>query len=280
MRQPFGWLKTKEKPGRCIQVRNTSNKCNHKRSYVHQAREHWPWLFHLLRLVANSDGSANHPPFPSSRGVGTDLLSPPQTKFAKVMFSQVFVCPQRDLSPGDLCPGGVSVQGVSVQRWVSVQGESLSRGSLSKEGLCPEGSLSGQSLSRGSLSRGSLSRVVSVRETPYAVTRGRYASYWNAFLFAYIFSGGSRISQRGRWSKTGVQTYYLGKFYKKTAWTWRKLEKRGNTIKIRHWFFSKNRMKLKEFGPRGCVSLAWIRHWWPNSYRIHLLLLIFEHSRV
>ena len=97
----------------------------------------------------------------------------PQTKFAKVMFSQVFVCPQGGVSvsvrgclhPGGLCPGG---------------------------GLCPWGSLSrGVSVQEGLCLVGSLSRVggVSVRETPLnrnllrTVTSGRYASYWNAFLF-------------------------------------------------------------------------------------------------
>ena len=79
----------------------------------------------------------------------------PQTKFAKVMFSQVSVCPQGGL---DLCPGG-----------------SLSGGSLSRGGLCAGGvSGQGRSLSGGSL----------VMETPpRTVTSGRYASYWNAFLF-------------------------------------------------------------------------------------------------
>ena len=66
---------------------------------------------------------------------------------------------------GGLCLGGslsreVSFQGVSVLG-VSVQG-----------GLCPG----------GSMSRGvSVWREVSVR--PHTVTSGRYASYWNAFLF-------------------------------------------------------------------------------------------------
>ena len=92
----------------------------------------------------------------------------PQTKFAKVMFSQVFVCPKgRGVSvvsvQGGLCPrrslsgvffGGVSVQGGSLSRQgVSVQGD-----------LCPGRGVSAQG---GSLSRrGSLSRGVSVRETP------------------------------------------------------------------------------------------------------------------
>ena len=49
----------------------------------------------------------------------------PQTKFVKVMFSQVSVCPRgRGVSvQGDLCPGeGVSVQGGLCPAWVSVQG--------------------------------------------------------------------------------------------------------------------------------------------------------------
>ena len=99
----------------------------------------------------------------------------PQTKFVKVMFLQVSVCPQEGglcLSPGrvsilgGLCPGGLcpgvlcsggslSRQGVSVpgrgslsRQGVSVQagGLCLGRGSLSKgvsvwEGLCPGGGL-------------------------------------------------------------------------------------------------------------------------------------------
>ena len=76
----------------------------------------------------------------------------PQTKFAKVMFSQVSVCPQGGLCPG----GGVPVQG----------------------GLCLGRSLSGRPLSGGSLSRGDLCQA-----DPRTVTCGRYASYWNAFLF-------------------------------------------------------------------------------------------------
>ena len=72
----------------------------------------------------------------------------PQTKFAKVMFSQTFVWPQG--GSRSLSKEGVSVQGrgVSVQgRGVSVQG----RGSLSKGGgLCPGEGVSVQG--RGSLS--------------------------------------------------------------------------------------------------------------------------------
>ena len=77
----------------------------------------------------------------------------PQTKVAKVMFSQVFVCHQGRVSvsvlgvsvlvgpcPRGLCPGILSM-------------ESLSKRSLSRI----QGSLSGGSLSRGFLSAGSLS---------------------------------------------------------------------------------------------------------------------------
>ena len=90
---------------------------------------------------------------------------------------------KRDLCPeGGLCPGG-----------------SLSRGSLSGGfclgGLCLGVSVWGVSV-WGSLSRGglclrvSLSGRASVMETPLrTVTRGRYASYWNAFLYVIIFSG-------------------------------------------------------------------------------------------
>ena len=91
----------------------------------------------------------------------------PQTKFAKVMFSQVSVCPW----------GGVSVSvqgvGVSVPRGSLSSGVSV-QGDLFPGGLCPGGFLSG----RGSLSEeGSLSW-----RPPGTVMSGQYASYWNAFL--------------------------------------------------------------------------------------------------
>ena len=77
---------------------------------------------------------------------------------------------QGGLCPGDLCPGGICLEG----------------------GVCPVKRCPGGSLS----ARRSLSgRGVSVRETPYTVTSGRYASYWNAFLFKkfiYSFSLRSR----------------------------------------------------------------------------------------
>ena len=85
----------------------------------------------------------------------------PQTKFVKVMFSQVSVCPQGGglglclgspslggrggLCPGDLCSGG------SLLRWGS-----LSRGIFVLRGLSGGFSVKGGSLSEGSLSRGSL----------------------------------------------------------------------------------------------------------------------------
>ena len=49
------------------------------------------------------------------------------------------------------------------------------------------GGVSVPACSTGHMTRGSLSRRVSVRETPRTVTSGRYASYWNAFLFSCNF---------------------------------------------------------------------------------------------
>ena len=66
-------------------------------------------------------------------------------------------------------------------------------------GLCPGRSLSGRSLSRvslsvqgvsvwGSLSRGGdLCPGPPLTETLHTVTRGQYASYWNAFLFGGLY---------------------------------------------------------------------------------------------
>ena len=76
----------------------------------------------------------------------------PQTKFAKVMFSQVSVCPQggglslclgslrprwRGLCPEDLCPGGSLLGGGSVQRVLCPGG--LCPGGSVQEGLCRGG---------------------------------------------------------------------------------------------------------------------------------------------
>ena len=95
------------------------------------------------------------------------------------------LCPRGSLSGGSLsgvsvwglCPGG-SLSGKGVSVWGSLSGGLCLgvsvQGGLSR-GVCPGESLSG----RG--------RGVSVRETPRMVTNGRYASYWNAFLFFIYF---------------------------------------------------------------------------------------------
>ena len=107
---------------------------------------------------------------------------------------QFITARKRNLGQG-LCLG-VSLQGISVWEGGSLSGGSLSWGVSVQGGLClgvslwgglclgslSRGSLSRGSLSGGSLSEGSLSRGISVRETPRTVRRGRYASYWNAFL--------------------------------------------------------------------------------------------------
>ena len=98
-----------------------------------------------------------------------------KTKFAKVMFSQVSVCPQwRCLCPrgvSGLCPGGSG----GLSPGVSVQG-----------GFCPGGSLQGVSV-QGGLSRGSLSGGSLLGKPPSTVTSGQYASYWNKFLLNVVF---------------------------------------------------------------------------------------------
>ena len=122
--------------------------------------------------------------------------------FIGVCLSTRGVSVQGSLSSGYLSSGslsmGVSVHGGlcpwgSLSRGVSVQGVSVYRDG----DLCPGGSLSRWSLSMGvSIHGGSLSRRVSVqdggdlcsrgvsvRETPFIVKCGEYASYWNAFLF-------------------------------------------------------------------------------------------------
>ena len=76
-------------------------------------------------------------------------------KLAKVMLSQVSVCPKE--GGLGLCPGGVSVKGRSLLRGVSVKGVSVQERSLSRE------SLSRGSLSRGVSVQGSLSRGFSVQ---------------------------------------------------------------------------------------------------------------------
>ena len=88
----------------------------------------------------------------------------------------------RSLSKGRLCPRGVPVQGGLCPRGVSCPGESLSRqvwGCVSLSGCCFLGGLCpGESLSR----------QVSGRSLSGGTVKGRrYASYWNAFLFAKSF---------------------------------------------------------------------------------------------
>ena len=97
----------------------------------------------------------------------------PQTKFAKVMFSQMFVCPFVCLKggggcfcAGGLCAGGLC-SGGSLSREISVYG-GLCPGDLCPGGLCPWGSLSmgvsvhGVSVG-GLCARGSLCKEVSVQ---------------------------------------------------------------------------------------------------------------------
>ena len=78
------------------------------------------------------------------------LITARKRSLGKVIFSQASVCPQ-----GGLCP----------------QGGSLSRGEYLSGGV---------SVQRGSLSGGLC------QGDPRTVTYGRYASYWNAFLFQLI----------------------------------------------------------------------------------------------
>ena len=85
------------------------------------------------------------------------------------------LCPGGSLSMGGLCPGGFLSRGVSVQ-------EGLCRGGLCPRGLCPRGLCLGISV-RGDLCP---ERSLSGRP-PCTVTCGRYASYWNAFLFSLNF---------------------------------------------------------------------------------------------
>ena len=82
------------------------------------------------------------------------------------------------LSRKSLCLVGVSVQGVSVQG-------SLSRGLSGR--LCPGGLCPGVSVWGGLCpGRSLLGRPLGQRP-PHMVMSGRYASYWNAFLFGFKF---------------------------------------------------------------------------------------------
>ena len=97
-----------------------------------------------------------------------------QRSCSKVMFSQA--CVKNSVHSGGLSPsmhqrshalGGGSTWGVSVLG-----------------GLCPGGLCLGGSLSKGVYVQGSLlGRPPPDRDPPCKVTGGRYASFWNAFLF-------------------------------------------------------------------------------------------------
>ena len=69
-----------------------------------------------------------------------------QRKFAKIMFSQMSVCPQGISVQGDLCLGGSLSRGISV--WGASVGGGLSRGCVSVQVvcLCPGGLCQGDPL--------------------------------------------------------------------------------------------------------------------------------------
>ena len=93
--------------------------------------------------------------------------------------------------------GGVSVPacttghmtGRYLSRGVSVQG----RGSLSEESLSMGVSVWGVSIYGGLCPGGSLSGGSLPERDPPTVTSGRYASYWNAFVFLFFLSFGSLL---------------------------------------------------------------------------------------
>ena len=87
----------------------------------------------------------------------------PQTKFAKVMFLQVSVCPQGGVSG----PGGSAASGGACSRGVCSRG-----GAWSGRGLLLGGAWSGGAWSRGGVWRPPCDGYCC----------GWYTSYWNAFL--------------------------------------------------------------------------------------------------
>ena len=118
-------------------------------------------------ISCRSQGSGRSRIFPTPKVDVKNYYYCLQTKFVKVMFSQVFVCPQ-----GGLCLGRVSVQGVF---WgVSAQG-SLCWG---VHGVCLFRGFSVQGVSvQGHLCQGDLRMV----------TYDQYTSYWNLFSFGQFF---------------------------------------------------------------------------------------------
>ena len=112
------------------------------------------------------------------RGCALNYYYHPETKFVKVMFSQVSVCPLSRRGGLRLCPGG-----------------------LCPGGLCPG----------GSLSRGTLSRGISVRDhPPYGNEQ-----VVRILLECILFSGGSRIFPRGVRQLPKLQLFF--RFLPKTA---------------------------------------------------------------
>ena len=111
----------------------------------------------------------------------------PQTKFAKAMFSQVSVCPQgggsQSLS-GGLCPGGSLSGRPPRQRPSQTENPPGQRAPLDRD---PPGQRD-PPWQRPTLDRYPPRQRPPWTETPgqrppWTVTGGRYASYWNAFLF-------------------------------------------------------------------------------------------------
>ena len=115
----------------------------------------------------------------------------PQTKFAKVMFLQVSVCPQgRSRSRGE--GGGVCGMGACVAGGMCGRGDM--HGGHARQGVCMAGGMCGRGacMARGACmvgrvcGRGACMPVYGTHAPPYYEIQSmsrRYASYWNAFLF-------------------------------------------------------------------------------------------------
>ena len=151
----------------------------HLRAVISLNRSDWPFKANELLRKYSTWRIRDFPEGGAPTWGGANLLlSPVKRNCGKVMFSEVFVCPQGCLGlfPGGslCCPGGVSVQCGLCSWGVSVKGGFCPGGSLSREGgLCQGVSVQGG----GSLSG----------RPPCIVTSGRYASYGNAFFFLAYF---------------------------------------------------------------------------------------------
>ena len=106
-------------------------------------------------------------------------LRPANKIWGRVLFLHVFVCSQGDsLYAVTFClvawsniPSEGSLSLVQCYFW----------GDLCPGGLCPGGSLSrGRVGVKGGLCPGGLCQI-----NPHSINSGRYASYWNAFLFCH-----------------------------------------------------------------------------------------------